>query len=414
MSRIQTTVLLLLSIFFSSWPSKAQDTVSRLDRILTATKIYQRVTTFFPDLSPTQFERDYREYLGHILSSSDDRREFDLLSMAVVATLHDGHTWFFDQWLEKEHGQSVGFAAWPIGGKWVVVRSGIAALRTGDVIEEIDQTPTGLYFEHNRKYISASSDRDAGVSFFDTPVLFPERFVLTLDGNRHVTIDRAHDKKEEPSVKTEGRLLANGSVGYIRVPVFRGIATQAQALEYFSGFHEAKAVILDVRSNPGLGDAGVLQRSLMDKSYQVWTEHSAMKGGTLLRHLGNANPESVELTISGASARPADPVYKGRLFILIDRGCTCACESFVGPFKFSKRAQLVGETTAGTYSATNFTQFENGMMLNVASVRHTFPDGSRFEGVGVAPDVEVPTSIESLKAGRDIVLDRALALAAER
>jgi C-terminal processing protease CtpA/Prc len=38
------------------------------------------------------------------------------------------------------------------------------------------------------------------------------------------------------------------------------------------------------------------------------------------------------------------------------------------PFKFSKRAQLVGETTAGSFSSTNFTQFENGMVLNAASV----------------------------------------------
>jgi C-terminal processing protease CtpA/Prc len=72
---------------------------------------------------------------------------------------------------------------------------------------------------------------------------------------------------------------------------------------------------------------------------------------------------------------------------------------------------LLGETTAGTFSFTNFTQFDNGMMLNIASVRHTFPDGSRFEGIGIAPDVEIEISAQDLKAGKDVVLEKAAEIA---
>jgi carboxyl-terminal processing protease len=410
---IRSTIFSLLSLLLISEASIAQDTITQHDRVMTATKIYQQITTFYPELSPSQFDQDYGEYIGQILGGSDDRRNFDLVSMAFVAKLHDGHTWFYDQWFDKEYGQAVGFAAYPLRGKWVVVRSGIGALRIGDVIEAIEGTPTQQYFERSRKYISASSDRDAGVSFFDTPVLFPKSFTLTLDGARRVTIDRAHDKKEAPSTTTEGRLLANGSVAYIRVPVFRGIATQSQALDYLKQYHEAKALILDVRGNPGLGDSEVLQRSLMTKPYQSWIEHTAVKGGVLLRHHGNAYPESAQLTTADAIVNSRDAVYTGRLMLLIDRGCVCACEDFVMPFRFNKRAELVGETTAGSYSSTNFTQFENGMMLNIASVRHTFPDGSRFEGVGIAPDVEIQPTIEDLKAGRDVVLERAVSIATQ-
>jgi hypothetical protein len=54
------------------------------------------------------------------------------------------------------------------------------------------------------------------------------------------------------------------------------------------------------------------------------------------------------------------------------------------------------------------------MMLNIASVRHTFPDGSRFEGVVVAPDFEIGPAIEELKTGKDVVLERAIALATQK
>jgi carboxyl-terminal processing protease len=380
---------------------------------MTASKIYRQITTFFPDLSPKQFDDAYGAYLEEILADSDDRRSFDLASMALVATLHDGHTWFYDDWLDKNYGPAPGFAAYPLDGKWVVVRSALASLRAGDVIETIDGTLTQQYFERNRKYISASSDRDAGISFFDTPVLFPERFTMTLDGGRQVTIDRKNDKKQDPPAKTEGRWLVPGSIAYIKVPNFRGIETQATALEYLKQFHDARAIILDVRGNPGLGDAASLQQSLMDKPYPAWAEHSSMNGGLLLRQHGDY-PAMAGMTTSQVTIAPRAPAYSGPLFLLIDRGCVCACEAFVMPFKIAGRARLLGETTAGTYSSTNFTQFDNGMMLNVAAVRHMFPDGSKFEGIGIAPDVEIHPTAQDLKSGNDVVLERALKMATQK
>lgn len=406
-------VLLAISFFRGNLVAQSPDQISATDRVMVASKIYHQISTFFPDLQPKAFDQQYAEYLKLILNASDDRREFDLASMALVAALHDGHTWFYDKWLDQAYGRPVGFAVYPLGQEWVVMQSGFASVKVGDIIVAIDGTPTQQRFERSRKYISASSDRDAGVSFFDTPAVFPERFTLTLDGGRQVIVDRKNDQKQEPARKTEGRWINSGSVGYIKVPTFHGIETQAAALDYLKQFHEAKMVILDVRGNPGLGDGGPLQRSLMDKPYSMWTESSSMKGGILLRQYDIAYPEVSHVMSSEAVIRPRDSAYTGKLILLTDRGCTCACEDFVMPFKVAKRAQLVGETTAGTFSFTNFTQFDNGMMLNVASVRHTFPDGSRFEGIGIAPDVEIQPSAKDLKAGRDIVLDKAVEIANE-
>jgi carboxyl-terminal processing protease len=391
--------------------AQSSERISSADRVMIASKIYHQVSTFFPYLSQKSFDQNFAEYLGHVLNASDDRRDFDLASMALVATLHDGHTWFNDDWLDQTYGQPVGFVAYPLHDGWVVMHTRLESVKVGDVVIAIDGTPTQEYFEHSRQYISASSDRDAGSSLFDTPVLFPRRFTLTLDGNRKVTIDRASDRKQKPPVRTEGRWLTPGSIGYIKVPTFQDIEIQTAALQYLRQFHEAKTIVLDVRGNPGNG-AALLQQSLMDKRYPLWTESSSMNSGLLLRE-HTAYPEVSHVTTGEAMMRPRNPTYTGRLILLIDRGCTCACEDFVMPFKMTKRAQLVGETTAGTFSMTNFTQFDNGMILNIASIRHVFPDGSRFEGVGVAPDVEIQPTAEDLKAGRDVVLDKAVEIATQ-
>ena len=390
------------------------DKLSAEERLLMASRIYSIVTIYFPHLSQAAFDAQYGEYLSRVLKT-EERRDFDLASMEFAATLHDGHTWFYDDWLDKKYGQPVGFIAYPIDGYWTVIRSAIENVKVGDVITKIDGSPVDQVFAANRKYISASSDRDAGVSFFDTPAIFPERFTLTLDDGRQAVVDRVNDKKkEEGNPKTEGRWLTPGAVAYIKVPTFHGIETQAQALQYFREFHSAQAIILDVRGNPGLGAASALQIALMTKPYTSWINSSSARGGALLRNADVAHPERSEITTTDTVISPRDPVYSGRLFLLVDRGCTCACEDFVMPFKFAKRAILVGETTAGTFAFTTFNRFDNGMMLNVTAIRRTFPDGSRFEGVGISPDVEVHPTARDLKEGRDVVLSRAIEMAGAR
>jgi len=381
---------------------------------MTASRIYHVISTFFPGLSQDKFDSDYQQYLAVILRS-ESRKDFDLASMEFVANLHDGHSWFYDKWLDSSYGQAVGFLAYPLGGKWTVVRSNLASLHVGDVITALDGTPMAEFFSNNRRYVSASSDRDAGVSFFDTPAIFPGRFKVTLGDGRTIAIDRQNDTKTSPpAAKTEGKWLVEKSVAYIKVPTFHGIETQAQALEFLRQFQDAKAVILDVRGNPGTGMPGALQRALMVQPYRDWNESSTEHGGALLRNYALQYPSHSTVNFTDTVIHPSEPAYAGRLILLTDRACSCACEDFVMPFKYAKRATLVGETTAGTYSMTRYMEFENGMILNIAAVRHTFPDGSQFEGVGIVPDVEVAVTPEDLRAGRDPVLAKALEIAQGR
>jgi carboxyl-terminal processing protease len=404
-------VVSVLFVFCCGLFAQSSTNISSEERVMMASRIYHVVSTFFPGLSQDKFDAAYEKYLTTILRA-EDRRAFDLASMEFVADLHDGHSWFYDKWLDENYGAPIGILAYPVAGKWTVVRSQLATIHVGDVITSIDETSADEFFVRNRRYVSASSDRDAGVSFFDTPALFPEMFTITLGDGRKVPIDRKHDKKQSlPPAKTVGRWLVPNLVAYVKVPTFHGIETQAQALELLKEFHEAKAVILDVRGNPGTGAPGVLQRALMVKAYQDWHEASSAHGGALLRNYSPAYPGHSTLVITDTIIEPRETAYSGRLILLTDRVCSCACEDFVMPFKFAKRATLVGETTAGTYSMTRHLDLENGMMLNISAVRHTFPDGSRFEGVGIAPDVAVENNAEDLRAGRDVVLKKAIEIA---
>src|SRR5580704_11907599 len=112
--------LVLLTALFAAPLARAQSsaaTISLEDRVRTATQIYHVVSTFFPDLSQEKLDADYVGYLRTVLRT-DDRREFDLASMELIARLHDGHSWFYDTWLDQTTAQPIGFLAYPLEGKW--------------------------------------------------------------------------------------------------------------------------------------------------------------------------------------------------------------------------------------------------------------------------------------------------------
>ena len=302
-------VILAMLAVGSGLRGQSSTTISLKDRAMMASQIYHVISTFFPGLSQEKFDAAYEEYLSAIFRT-DDRREFDLISMKFVADLHDGHSWFYDNWLAETYGQPIGILAYPLAGRWTVVRSALTTIHVGDVITAIDNISMEDFFARNRRYVSASSSRDAGLSFFDTPAIFPEKFTITLDDGRQVPIDRKNDKKTSPPpANTEGRWLVGKSVAYIKVPTFHGIETQAQALEFLKEFHDAKAVILDVRGNPGTGAPRALQTSLMVHPYPDWTESSSEHGGALLRNYAPAYPGHSTVTISDTMIHPHDVAW---------------------------------------------------------------------------------------------------------
>lgn len=122
----------------------------------------------------------------------------------------------------------------------------------------------------------------------------------------------------------------------------------------------------------------------------------------------------VQLRMPATTVPPKDPLYTGPLFVLIDGGCVSACEDFAMPLRTSGRATLLGQRTAGSTGQPYYYAFSDTMSIRVSTKREYFPDGSRFEGVGIEPQVEIEPPPEELRAGRDPVLEKAEALAEEK
>jgi carboxyl-terminal processing protease len=410
LSRTVTLFAAALAVLSLNAPARAQAPAPGLEeRAFIAAKIYSSVNTYFAHWQAVpglDFDAEFKRYLGRALKA-DTRLAFDLATAELFAALGNGHTQFVDRGLYGGTQPPAPVAARVVEGRWIVTRSLVEGVRPGDEILMVDDESIEEFFRQSRKYIAASDERAARRSLFFRPYVWPDRYTLTLGGGRKVSVDRAALKPApQSSAETEGRWLKEGELAYVKIPGFGEPRFEQKALEFVRRFKDAGAIIIDVRGNGGGSTPQELTKALMGRPYRWWAE-ATPQTLAVLKYRGEYHTNTM-MTWGGETIRPGEPVFKGRLILLADGGCGSACEDFVMPFKDNGRATVIGERTAGSTGQPYLHDFGNGMMIVVGSIRTFFPDGSPFEGVGIAPDIEMPATVRDLREGTDAVLQRAV------
>ena len=151
------------------------------------------------------------------------------------------------------------------------------------------------------------------------------------------------------------------------------------------------AVVIDLRRNAG-GDANVLTQVMgrfMDAGIPVIEEIRAEHSKVI-------------------TAAAAPEVFRQPVAVLISRLSTSAAEVAAGALQFHGRAKLFGQTTGGDVVLSNKFRLADGGIVQVAIADARGLDGRRLENVGVKPDVEIVPTLQTIRAGRDVVLEAAL------
>ena len=86
--------------------------------------------------------------------------------------------------------------------------------------------------------------------------------------------------------------------------------------------------------------------------------------------------------------------YLGPIVVLTNSITNSTAEDFAIELKYGKRATIVGQKTSG--GAGNTLEFELpfGGTFNLATFKATLPDESEYIGIGMAPDIEIITTVE--------------------
>lgn len=182
------------------------------------------------------------------------------------------------------------------------------------------------------------------------------------------------------------------------------------ALPDFAG---VRGLIVDLRENGGEGPSAPGYQILARLTEQpfVTTRWSTPQYRPVFRARGGGQPDSSRSWFGGPAdtVRPRRdrPVYTGPVAVLSSARTRSAAEEFLVAFRNAARGPIIGETSGGSTGDTVELPLPQGGRMRLCVERKTFPDGTEFVGLGIAPDFPVEVKVNDLLAGRDAVLERA-------
>lgn len=157
-----------------------------------------------------------------------------------------------------------------------------------------------------------------------------------------------------------------------------------------------------MRGYPGDAGAGILPHLLDAPESDRW-----MHVTKLIGPFG----QSVGWQDFGWDLKPASPRIAGKVVVLTDGRAISYAESVMGYVADRRLGTIVGATTAGTNGNVASFTTPGGFAVNFTGMRVTGHDGKApYHLVGVKPDIAVAPTVEGLRARRDEVLERAVAL----
>ncbi|MCH8805712.1 MAG: hypothetical protein IH986_06455 [Planctomycetes bacterium] len=201
--------------------------------------------------------------------------------------------------------------------------------------------------------------------------------VPTFDGKGWLTVQRDRD------------------VGYLRIRTLNPDKVKnlgrdemvAQFDDAVDGLMDTTGLVIDLQNNTG--GRAELTTAIAGRFFDSRTLFGRFHG----KFLG-LFPATQDSTI-----KPREPIYTGRIAVLINGYTGSAAEHLAWVFQRTGRGILIGETTYGAEAGVIAVRAPDGTILKFGKYRITDRDGQGFQGRGVVPDVNIPLTLESTLQG---------------
>ncbi len=379
----------------------AFDRATRLADVVLSWTVFQH---FYPDFA--EEPADWNAVLATTLSQAArdaDERAFTTTLRRMTAALHDGHAQVFAMNLTEPDLPVM----WDwIQGRLVVTRAAFGSdLHAGDIVDKIDGESVATLVTRIEPTISAATPQWKMTRL--------QSYLKRQNGAEPVTLNVERGDGSQASV-----MLAQSEQGWrdlsapLHKPVFEvkpGIWYVDLALLSDADFDAAmpslalaKGIVFDMRGYPTA------------TAMKVLPHLSSSPIGTPQWHIPIATlPDRLDVTSeNGGVMLPAvAPRFNGRIVFMAGTGSVSWAEEVTGIVRDNRLATIVGSTTAGTDGDVNPFSLPGGYTILWTGMRVLNLDGSRFTGIGIPPDVPVVPTIAGIRAGRDEVLERAVAIA---
>lgn len=385
---------------------------SRPLRLLGAFRIWAVFEWLYPyrNLIDGDWDAVLREALPKI-AAARDARQYHLSIAEMVAKVGDSHAGIDSSVMTDFWGPAApALALRPIEGKAVIVGTtdaSAAALgaEVGDVILAVDGQPAEQRLNALSRYISASTPqalrRDA-----------VNRLLRGADGSSAHILVRKRDGSEREITLPRAKQLLPLSWAPITTHVFQKLPNNLGYIDLrllqnhevdrvFEQLRASAAIIFDMRGYPNNTRLNVASK-LTDRS-EIQAASIYMP---LLFEPGTQSRQELRSTLR---LTPAPDRYRGKTVMLIDDRAQSQSEATAQLLRAVHATVFVGSATTGANGEGSNFPVPGGIGVGMTGTGVTKRDGSQLQRIGVLPDIEVHPTIAGVRAGRDEVLERAVA-----
>lgn len=411
------------------WNSRYSEQISEDERVAGLSKFWSEIKynfVFTDKLIELDWDKVYLSYLPKVRAASNTFEYYKLL-MEMCALLKDGHTnvyppdEIYDQFITKTLLKT----------RLIENRIIIEAVGDIDLIQKglvrgveivtINSIPAKEYVHTKSPYTIAGTTQDLDVRLFNYEFLVGNinetvKLGLTDENGKSFTVEVNRVSYEKlnnasfvpnPSNNAYDFSILDGDIAWIRLKTFSSNYVVEAFLKDFKKINQAKGIILDVRDNDGgSSDVGFeILRTLVNKPLQL--PHSSTRDyKPYLRTRGQAVKRYYfpHITLSPNLTNQ----YKGKIVLLTSARTFSAAEDFVITFKHMKRGLVIGEKSAGSTGQPLKFSLPGGGTARVCTKEDVSPDGSRFVGIGILPDINVQPSVSDVRNNVDSVLKVAI------
>jgi carboxyl-terminal processing protease len=355
--------------------------------------------------------RDLRPLAGE----ARDAAELYAVLRRMLGRLHDPHTRVFEpaegtDW-RVQHYVSVGVSVRELGGALLVAdvehdsQAARAGVRAGDELLSINDETAAALFARKLSETAAGEGRAARL----------QAVAHLFDGPAGSNVALDFRRADESRVRT-ARLRRESRT---RVPTFDAKREGGARLVHFNIFtpevaaqfaHSlrtelkgARSLVIDLRDNGG-GEAD----AMADVASALLPA-----GLSLGRFTDRAGQVSLEPFTRAALYSSAETLerFRGPVVVLTNARTASAAEVFAAAMRERHRALVVGEQTCGCVLGIRRRHvLPDGGILDVSEMDYRTAAGSRLEGSGLTPDMEIAPTLEDLRRKRDRALTLALEL----
>ncbi|MES2038352.1 MAG: S41 family peptidase [Pseudomonadota bacterium] len=373
-----------------------------------------------PDLD---WDKLYLEYLDKVMQTKSTREYYQIM-MQLAPQLQDGHTNIYAPDELSEQFYSRPALATALVGKSVLVTKVLnqqlaQKIQRGDEIINIDGQPVHEYASSKvAPYASSSTPQDKAVRMYSYALLSGDKSKSIRLGLRDAAgkervevVNRGQDRDVAGDPPFDFKMLP-GDIAYLALDHFENDAGVKKLESVMPSIMKAKGLILDIRANGGGSSVqGAAVLSFLSNKPVPYAYSTERQESNLMRAQGDLILlDTLRAGISKPYVRVRKEVYTGPVVVLAGAKSFSAAEDFLLSYITLQRGTVIGSATAGSTGMPMSFKLPGGGSARICVKHDSFPDGREFVGKGIAPDIEVAPTVADIRAGRDVVLDKAVAV----